>query len=526
MSYINAIQKSNKVIVWERSASGRKAVTYPGIFEYYVPDPHGEITSIFGNKVSLCTFDSYWEFKTSLDDYKAYPVPLRYESDIGTEYKVLSENYYDVDPPKLNITLYDIEVDYDETIGFSSVENPYAPINAIALYHEWSGKQLVLAVPPPGWDSNGNDELYAMGEETGTEIRLFSTESELLLVFLDEIEDSDCISGWNSDFFDTPYICARIQKSLGDVFFKKMSFPEAAAPKYRLQQVFGVDRTTVDLGGRISYDYMELFKKFEMNGRPSYSLEAISNEVLPDLPKLTYTGSLAKLYKNDFVFFIRYNIRDTEVLRGFEEKLGYIQLASVLYHSSCGLPANIFGTIKLVDLALINHCHYNLGVVVPDHNKLKIDGGAFGAMVLHPQKGLHSWIGSIDITSLYPSSIRMNNISPEKLIGQMRGSLTDDDRGRHSAWDIIHRNSSTESVTMDYDDIDKYGETETHTGAEWREILFEHKWSISGYGTIFDQATPGMFPTVLHTWFKDRDVYKKKMNGAKKSAAAILEKYK
>ena len=46
-------------------------------------------------------------------------------------------------------------------------------------------------------------------------------------------------------------------------------------------------------------------------------------------------------------------------------------------------------------------------------------------MLLTPKKGLHDWIGSIDINSLYPSVIRALNMAPETIVGQVKHTLTD-----------------------------------------------------------------------------------------------------
>ena len=524
MSYISAWRKGNDVHVWERTPKGRITKTYAGIFEFFARDPRGKYTSIYNEPLSKFTFPNWWEFNEAKKPY-ASNAELLYESDIGPELKVLAEHYYQVDAPKLNLTLWDIEVDYDEKLGFSSIENPYAPINAVALFHQWKQESKVIAVPPKNWDKS--NKLSKLAKETNTEIILVNNERELLLMLLDEFEDSDVISGWNSDWFDTPYFAKRLERVLGPAYFKRLSFRDADAPKYREVEVFGQPRTTIDLGGRISWDYLELFRKFEMSERPSYSLEAISNELLPDLPKLEYDGTLAQLYNKDFEHFVRYNIRDTEVLAGFERLLGYISLANVLYHSSCGQPNQIFGPNKLAALAIINHCHRNLNKRLPDWDMYKEDGRIAGAMVLTPKVGLHDNIGSIDITSLYPSAIRCVNISPETLVGQTIGVLESDDRAKHTAWEIIYNGDPERTVTVEYDRHMKgYEGEETHTGDEWREILFERKWAISGYGTFFRQDEQGIIPAVLTDWFAQRKHYKKLMGVAKDAAVSCTDKVK
>ena len=333
MSYVSAIRRGEDVIVWERDEAGRSERVFPAPFNFYVEDPKGKESSIYGTALSKVEFRNSREFRETRDDLISSGYDL-YESDIPPELKVLSTEYYNKPAPEIHITFLDIEVDYDKEIGFSSVDNPYAPINAIAFYHEWQDKIVVFAVPPkdgPWIEENGSDFdqeefIQKLRDEAPIdsefELILFDTEKELLLHILAEIEDSDVLCGWNSDFFDMPYTAKRIEKVLGQSYFRKLSFPGAEKPKYREVEMYGSTNHTLDLSGRISLDYLALFKKYEMDGRPSYKLEAIAYEVVPELPKLKYEGSLADLYKNDFVTFIRYNIRDTEILKGFEQKLG------------------------------------------------------------------------------------------------------------------------------------------------------------------------------------------------------------
>lgn len=520
MSYINCRRIKDSILVWERTKHGRSIVTYPGIFEFYSVNKAGKYQSLFGDLLVKHEFDSYYAMEKAKEPF-TFKNELLYESDIGADLKLLAREYFGVDAPKLHYCMLDIEVDYDPRRGFSSVDDPYAPINAVALYKHWLQQSIVIAVPPKGWDKN--NKLYELSVETDTEIILVDNEKQLLDLFLTHIEDADCLSGWNSEMFDMPYIAKRIEIALSRQDLQRLCFPEAAAPSYDTLIKFGNEYPILKINGRFHWDYMELFKKFEMDGRPSYSLEAISNEILPELPKLHYDGTLASLYNNDFEHFIRYNIRDTHVLRGFEQKLGYLALANDFYHSACGLPQHVGGTLRLADLSFVNFCHYNLDRKVPDWDQYKVDGTIHGAMVLTPQVGLHELLASVDVESLYPSMIRCVNISAETLIGQMDGVYTNDDRKKHSAWEAVY-NDSNELITVTYSKTAKgYSGVETHTAAEWKPILLERKWAISGSGTLFDQSKQGMIPAVLTDWFAQRKKYKKLMSEAKNKYEQLSE---
>ena len=117
-----------------------------------------------------------------------------------------------------------------------------------------------------------------------------------------------------------------------------MSFEECEPPTVRVVELAGGKTAmTVDLGGRVSLDYLRLYQKYEPGERASFKLSAIADIVVPELPKLKYEGSLHDLYRRDFAFFVRYNIRDTECLSAFEDRLGYVEIANLNdYQASVG----------------------------------------------------------------------------------------------------------------------------------------------------------------------------------------------
>jgi DNA polymerase elongation subunit (family B) len=524
MSYISAQRMRDEVIVWERGENGREVVTYPAPYYFFTPDTgDGKgtpgYTSIFGDKLVRHDFTSSSEMQQARASFEAARVPM-FESDIPPDLKVLCETYYQAPAPQLNVTFLDIEVDYKSAIGFSSVKNPYAEINSVAIHHRWKNQTILLLTPSPKFKGITSQELYdAMNEVEPLpeslaveDVVICSGEVELLLTLLDEIEDTDVMCGWNSDLFDIPYIGKRLETVLGDKYFRMLSFPEATAPRWRTVEIFNVEQLLLDPQGRISVDYMQLFKKYEVAERPSYKLESISEEVLPDLRKLEYDGTLEKLYADDLPHFARYNVRDTEVLNGFEDKLAYVQLANEMYHISTGLMPHVTGTIKLAELATNAFCIHELNQRVPDNTIEDTDGGIEGACVLIPNIGMHEWIGSIDINSLYPSAIRSLNISPEKIVGQFLQAT--------KAHAEIAKGSMV-SLTFQYEDFTQ----DTKTADEWRDYFIEKRWAISGYGTVFDQNEKGIIPTILETWYAKRNEYKALMKTARGEGDAEKEAY-
>jgi DNA polymerase elongation subunit (family B) len=553
MSYISAVKKDDKVIVWERTETGDRIVKdYKAPYYFYYDDEGGEYTTIFDTKVSKVEFTSGFKLSAAKKDFEARKIRT-WESDIPAEIRLLSNKYYGKPAPKLNITLFDIEVDYDPEMGITVQDmvaiNPYAPINSVSLIHCWKKEIVVIVVPPePGWDEvRLSEAVIASAPDaplvTDLTIRYIvcETERELLLNLILEIEDSDVVGGWNSDFFDWPYVAQRVIRVLDEEvvtletmetineyngklnvvyvenpnpaiqkagrfrWLKRLDFPQYGMPTFRpvanatTGKLMG---NTIDLVGRIRADYMNLIKKYEPGEKPSYKLSAISADILVDdktkkplLPKLEYEGSLADQYRQNFPFFVRYNIRDTEILWGFEKKLGYVEVANQNYHLSTGLFTHVLGTLKLAELALVNFCHHELHRVVKNVTAPEIDRAIDGALVLLPQIGMHENFGSIDINSLYPSAIRSLNISPETIRGQFTRDVKD-------AAEIAANSVARLTMVME-----GTKQEVTKTADEWREYFIERKWAISGYGTVFDQTKQGFIPALLGEWYALRKKY-------------------
>lgn len=503
-SYLNAHynHKSDTVTVWERNKDEERTIRHiPAPYYFYAKDSNGEFTSIYGDKLKRLDFDNKADYEHACGAHRQ-----KFESDIRPMDRVLMDMYYGNPVPSVHYTLLDIEVDYDKTIGFSSTENPYAPINAVTIYHQWLNKYITIAVPP-GSITDSVDNLFDIDDPilNKSEIILVKSEKALLEILLDYVQDSDVVSGWNSEFFDLPYLMRRTELVLGKAHMSKWSYFEAPPPKYTSAERFGSTRMTVKIYGRDHLDYLELFKKFTFEGRASYSLAAIADEELTDVPKLEYDGSLADLYRDDFVLFIKYNIRDVEILEMLDRKFKFIDLAAELAHANTVPLEGVMGSVRIIDTGIINYCHHELKLIVQDKEN-KPGDPIKGAMVLEPKVGLHEMVGSIDINSLYPSTYRALNISPEKIIGQFINKADD--------WKGISQKDENKHI-LDFESGD-YAE---YTGDEWYEILQSKKWSISAYGTVFDQSNgPGFIPLLLADWYANRKRLQKKSAAYKQTA--------
>lgn len=500
---------TDSVVVWERNEEGRKPVHHHAPHYFYVPAEGGEYKSIFGDELKKLVFEDKAEFQAAARTYAR-----KFESDIPPLFKVLMNEYYDLPTPDIHFALLDIEVDYKRERGFSSPENPYAPINAVTIYQSWTKQYLTYAVPPRGWKKD--DKFEAKIAELWKEhklgfkpnIVLCKNEYELLEHLVNDIQNADIISGWNSEFFDLPYIMKRLE-SVAPKLVAKMSFLGCSPPKQSEVTRFGSPSIVYTLQGRTHLDYLDLFKKFTFEGRTSYSLANIAADEL-DIPKLHYDGTLEELYNNDFAHFIAYNARDVEVLVKLDDKFKFIALVNQMAHENTCLFQNMLGTVRYVETGITNRAHYVHKLIVADKRMLNDGVPVEGALVLSPFVGLHEWLGSVDINSLYPSVMRAMNISPEKFVGQFANG-EDDWRGIHDMDDEYH--------TL----VNDAGESFTMTGDEWWKQLVDNKWVITAYGTVFDESSGlGIVPEAIEFWYTER----KRLQAEKKKWQQIEKKLK
>jgi DNA polymerase elongation subunit (family B) len=529
MSYIDALfdREHDRIHVVERRDGKRQYREYPANYVFYYDDPRGKFQSIYGTPVSRFSTRNNKEFRREVRMHSGKQL---YESDINPIFRCLEENYKDQDAPEIHTAFFDIEVDFDKVRGFSPVEDPFNAITAISVYLNWLDQMVTLAVPPRHLSMATAQEMVAEFENT----ILFDNEADMLKMFLDLIDDADVLSGWNSEGYDIPYTINRITRVLTKDDTRKFCL-WGQFPKKRMFERFGAENETYDLVGRVHMDYMQLYRKYTYEERHSYSLDAIAEYELGER-KTQFEGTLDQLYNQHFTTFIRYNRQDTALLDKLDKKLRFLELASELAHANTVLLQTTMGAVAVTEQAIINEAHER-GMVVPNRKQRNdsADNQAAGAYVAYPRKGLHEWVGSVDINSLYPSAIRAMNMGPETIVGQLRQTLTNQyireqmaqNGGKFAeAWEglfaaleytsVMNNEIGTE-ITIDWES----GEETTHSAAEVWSLIFDSNqpWILTANGTILSYEKKGIIPGLLERWYSER----KEMQAKKKSATDAKE---
>jgi DNA polymerase elongation subunit (family B) len=537
MSYVDAIHSRNedRIYVVERGPDGKRHYNeFPANYVFYYSDPKGKHRSIYGEPVSRFSSRKRQEFEK---ERRIHSHKKLFESDINPIFRCLSENYLGVEPPKLHTCFFDIEVDFDPDKGFSPTDDPFNPVTAISMYLDWQDTIVTLCIAPKH-----------MSEETALEITqkfenclLFKTEKEMFEVFFQLIEDADVLTGWNSEGYDIPYMVNRVTRVMSKDDTRKFCLL-GQLPKPRKYERYGKEETTYDLIGRIHMDYLQLYKKYNYESRHSYKLDSIGEMEVGET-KTVYEGTLDQLYNKDWEKFLVYNRQDTMLLVKIHNKLKFLDLANALAHENTVLLPTVMGSVAMIEMAIFNEAH-DRGLVVPDKRKDEHEDEqqAAGAYVATPKKGMHEWVGAVDINSLYPSAIRALNMAPETIIGQVRQTLTNNymqEKSMRLAKEKKRRKNEDEGVTgsilweglfgsleytaimnqergtmltVDYED----GRSVEMSAAEiWKLIFDSHKpWMLSANGTIFTYEKEGVIPGLLSRWYTERKSIQKQVKEA------------
>jgi DNA polymerase elongation subunit (family B) len=234
----------------------------------------------------------------------------------------------------------------------------------------------------------------------------------------------DVVTGWNCEFFDIPYLVNRIRKINGESRMKMLS-PWKMIDERETHTGYGQTTLKYEIKGVAILDYMAIFKKFGYSYGPqeSYKLDHIANVVLGE-KKLDFgeASDLNELHANDYQKFIDYNIKDVELIDRMEDKLGLISLCLTMAYKGGVNYEQVLGTVAIWDSLIYRDLHAKR-IAVPQNSE-SFKGAYPGGYVKEPHVGMHDWVCSFDLNSLYPSIIMQYNMSPETILNDDELNVT------------------------------------------------------------------------------------------------------
>lgn len=423
------------------------------------------------------------EFKKTYENVHNFEI----HGDIGVEYQYISKEFgteCEYDFNKISVMYLDIETTCEG--GFPNINDPEERV--IAITCNYKSKKYVFCLGNFVWD------------DVNTIVKCYDDEQYLLREFIDFMEEHqpDILSGWNIRFFDLPYLINRCKKVLDDNEIKRIS--PWGIIKDKIVNKGGIDRLVYDIVGISTLDYYELYKTFTYVNQESYKLDHIAYVELGER-KVSYDEyeSLSDFYKKNFQKFVEYNMKDVELVERLEEKLRLMELAIALAYSAGVNYIDVFSQVRTWDVIIYNYLKKQGTIIPPKISSVKDEQYA-GAYVKEPIVGMHDWIISYDVNSLYPSLIIHYNISPETLIHK-------NFKGKIDIKDILAKNKNSETFKC-------------------FDIAKEMNCSIAANGTMYSNEKRGFLPELMDKMYKERKDYKDKMIEAKKKLEQIDEELK
>jgi len=447
--------------------------------QLYLPARNGKGThkSLDGLDLVPKRFDGIREAREYVKQFDGLPGAPRIYGNTGYQYAFIAEQHsemVDWEQDKVSVAIIDIEVGSEN--GFPDPYLANEPITAIALTF-LNGHTYVFGCGDFNND-NPNSVTYLKCKDEYTLCNKFI---ELWYKMY-----PDVITGWNTKFFDIPYLVNRFRKILGEDKTKMLSPWNYISE--RKTNINGRLLIAYSFVGIESLDYIELYKWYAPGGKSqeSYRLDNIAQVELGE-GKISYDEyeNLHQLYRLNYQKFIEYNIKDVALIIKLEDKLKLIELALTLaYDTKCNYE-DVFAQTRMWDSLTYSYL-LGKGIIVPPKETQEKDSAFEGAYVKEPQVGLHNWVASFDLNSLYPHLMMQYNISPETLIEPE--NYTDEMRG------VLSQGVTVDKMLMKQIDTSRLVDV-----------------TITPNGQFFRTDIQGFLPKMMVEMYDDRKKFKKMM---------------
>ena len=430
------------------------------------------------------------------------------EKDLDKKLLVLRELYYqydDIVPSYQNIVYIDIEIEIGGALTPSYIKSAPMPLTSIALIDITTKQKICFVVDK----TNQIKEI-----NTGDKLIIpCSSERELIKRFIDKFEELDptILVGWNSEYFDIPYLYYRMQSIVGNEVNR-------LSPLGIIDEREFNGENQVSIAGINHLDYMLLHKKYIMKEEPSYKLGDIGLKYV-NLGKIEYEGNLNTLFRDDPEKFIDYNLRDVEIVEALEGKLKFIELTVMISHI-CNIPyESVYWNTVMNEGAILKYLK-RMNIVSPNkpttHNQsLKHFKETYaGGYLLEPIPGLYFDVIDLDFTSLYPSIIKSLNLGIETLVGRIKVDYKPTYEQNHSLEKLKERDPD-EIINIEKLNKSNY---KLKSGqirlGDFINLVEKQEYTISASGAIFRTDEQSVVAKILEGWFDKREHYR----GLKKTA--------
>ena len=401
--YTNVLQWGNNLLVRAVINDKREDFRIRYSPTLYAPvEKKTPYKNLDGGYVTNLTFSTMKEAKEWVDTMKNQP-HLVY-GNTQYPYTYIADTYsgrVDWDLEKILMVTIDIEVQCEN--GFPSVREAEEELLSITIKNHQNKRIVVWGIGD--FKTDREDVTYV---KCDSEIHLLKE----FLAFWEKYYP-DIVTGWNSEFFDIPYICNRIKKLFGEDELMRLS-PWGGVRDREVYQM-GRHHQIYDIQGIAALDYFDLYRKFTYSAQESYRLDHIAFVELGEQKTGNPFETFREWYTKDYQSFIEYNINDVELVDKLEDKMKLIELSLTMAYDAKVNYTDVLGSVRYWDILIYNHLREK-NIVIPQKIKAEKVEKFEGAYVKDPIVGMHKWVMSFDLNSLYPHLIMQYNISPETLV--------------------------------------------------------------------------------------------------------------
>lgn len=369
-----------------------------------------------------------------------------------------------------NTYFCDIEVDVDDN-GFPDADSVRNPINTISWVNNDSvivfGRKY-MSPEQIEWIQKSIDE-HCSNFKTKYKFTYIYHENEVDLLtdfFWNHFRNAPCVTGWNFFGYDWPYLYNRTQKLGIPINYLSPSnswftyTPQNGERKISLPK------------HKLIYDYMEIYVKWDrtVQVKESNKLDWVSETVV-GAKKVEHQLGFKEEWEQKPAEYIFYNAIDSILVREIDNKIktsfAFLALANLMHVDAL----TAFSPVRSLQIVQCEY-QYKEGRVFPGGPRKKSENTGYeGAFVYDPIPGVYKNVLALDFASLYPTTMRQFNISPDTYITKDKG-----------------RNPNPKEIKC-------------------------------CSGATYSKEFEGFIPKILTDFYKQRKVYKKEM------MTAIDEKY-
>jgi DNA polymerase elongation subunit (family B) len=471
-----------RLFTWDQNG---KRIAVDTTFEPYIyleTNNTPDSTSIFNTKLKKKKFRNQAERSRYLKDNKI----TRIFENLNIQQQFLIDSFWELNErqeftnQQIRVLFIDIETYSPDE--FPKPEDPQHPINVITVYDTLKKQFITWGLKPYHKKNENCIYIYCKNEK------------ELLSKFINYFTSDypDILSGWNSEFFDVPYIINRITRLLGEEETKRLS-PVGYIRPIVFKGRFGREQVHWHIEGVSCVDYLDIYKRFCPVLRESYKLDAIGETELGE-NKIDYGDTnLASLADDNWELFIDYNIQDVNLLIKLEEKLQYLKLLRMIAYAGLTTFEGALGSLSVITGLCAVRARMRQQRIPTFNREVTNTEQNAGAYVGDPQRGFQENIVSFDANSLYPNVMITLNLSPETKVG------------------VITEKTDKE-ITIQHVN----GQTFNLSHQHFVEFVKKEKIAISKAKVLFTQKEKGIIPETVDHFYKKRVEIKRELKLAKK----------